>query len=467
MQDSPRILIKWPSRQRADRFFVTLAEWLRLLSKTSPVHFLFSFDREDIMSSQEIQTKLAMTFRGLEDRGVTFTACIGPKERTKVQAINADINEYRRPWDMLMLASDDMVPKVENFDLELIAVLPGKSPVGQDYLINAWDGWRRDALCTFTVMTRLYYDRFSYIYHPAYESLWCDNEQTDVARSLCRVIDIPAPRCLVEHQHPANNKAVFQWDDLYRQEGSNAQFAKDKATYEKRRASGAFDAPMVKGIDPFAAPPSTTPLLTIMIPTIVERESQFKRLLGELQRQCLLLHDPTLVEVLFHSDAGELLVGDKRQKLLLLAKGDYVCSIDDDDLVEPTYVADIVRTILTASTPPDCVVFEGRLTVDGRMGGRFDFDIGHQAYKTVGDLYQRTPNHLCPIRRELALKVGYLENKSFGEDSDYARRIYPMLNNQAVILNAAGAKKVLYHYRFSPSGTRTQRASDKARTKVT
>jgi hypothetical protein len=413
------------------------------------------------MAQTGVLEKLALTMR--EKPEYSYSTVIGPKTRTKVEALNADINEYRQPWDLLLVVSDDMVPKVANVDLEIMKPLPGGSPVATDYAICLWDGWRRDKLCTLPIMTRLYYERFGYVYHPSYESLWCDNEQTDVARVLDRMLDIPAPTCLVEHQHPVNCKQ-FAWDDLYRAEGSNTLFAKDKANYEKRRASGALNAPMICGVDPFAPKPSLVPVLSIMIPTIVEREATFKALLAELQRQCLLLADSTIVEVLYDQDSGQQLIGAKRQKLLDASKGEYVCSVDDDDLVEPTYIRDLLSTILRANPPrPDCVVFEGRLTVDGRFGGRFDFDINNKTYKTVGDLYLRTPNHLCPIRRDIAVTIGYKETKNFGEDSDYAQRVYPHLSSQAVVMNAAGEKKVLYHYRFSPSGTRTQRACDKAR----
>jgi hypothetical protein len=461
MDDSPSILVKWPSRSRPERFFTTLDLWCRLLSGSCPVYFLFSFDREDVMAKPEVQQKLALTMRNFEAKGIKYSAVIGPKVRTKVQACNADVNEHRSPWDLLILSSDDMVPKVQDFDLEIMKVLPGKSPVAADYAICIWDGWRKDRLCTLPVMTRLYYERFGYVYHPSYESLWCDNEQTEVARVLGRMLDIPAPTCLVEHQHPVNNRQ-FPWDELYRAEGSNTLFAKDKANFEKRRAAGAFNSPMIAGTDPFAPLPSVTPVLTIMVPTLVEREGLFKALMMELQRQCLLLSDPTWVEVIWQQDSGEITIGAKRQKLLETARGEYVCSVDDDDLVEPSYIRDLLSTIIRANPPVDCVVFEGRLTCDGRFGGRFDFDLCHKTYKNVGDLFLRTPNHLCPIRREIALAVGYKE-KNFGEDSDYAQRIFPKLSTQAVVKNAAGEKKVLYHYRYSPSGTRTQRACDKAK----
>ena len=47
-------------------------------------------------------------------------------------------------------------------------------------------------------------------------------------------------------------------------------------------------------------------------------------------------------------------------------------------------------------------------------------------------LYQRTPNHLNPIRRELALAVGF-RDQSVAEDACFAVQVFPMLEREAFI----------------------------------
>lgn len=181
-----------------------------------------------------------------------------------------------------------------------------------------------------------------------------------------------------------------------------------------------------------------------------------RELLDTLHRQIFALANPWQVEIHIARDSGELPVGAKRQSLLRQARGDFVCFIDDDDLVAATYIADILAAI-GRQPGADCVVFAGRLEVDGRFAGPFDYSICHQRYYQLGNRYFRTPNHLCPVRRELAMQVGF-KAVNCGEDTDYARRLYPLLKTQAEIAapDGSGEKKTLYHYRFSPAGTATQ-----------
>jgi hypothetical protein len=52
-----------------------------------------------------------------------------------------------------------------------------------------------------SIMGRTYYERFGYVYHPAYTSLWCDNEAQDVAMQLgCYKY---VPKQIFTHKHPA------------------------------------------------------------------------------------------------------------------------------------------------------------------------------------------------------------------------------------------------------------------------
>ena len=455
------LLIKWPSRQRPERFFATLAQWLKVLSGKHSVHFLFSFDAGDVMASQENARRLQSIFPTVSAPWLSYQAIIGPAVRTKVQAINADVDVRGVPaWDLLILASDDMWPRKQDID-DTLACACGDC---DDTALWVHDGYRRDGLCTIPVMTRSYYDRFGYIYHPAYTSLWCDNEWSDIARSHEKLAGPLGSEQdpWIEHQHPCNDRQKFNWDDLYRAEMSNSLFQADKLVYEQRKAGGAFAAPLAA---PKPLPMRSCPVLTVMIPTIVEREADFRRLLNELNRQIMLLPDPTLVQVIWKQDNCEMLVGDKRQQLLLQARGDYVCAIDDDDLIEPTYLRSILSAILDeerVGRSPDCVVFRGEMTLDGRYNATFDFDLGHKAYRNIGDLCQRTPNHLCPIKRSIAMPIGFV-SKQCSEDTDFAQRVYPKLRTQVIVRDRDGHKKLLYHYRYSRSGTRTQREEDKAR----
>lgn len=420
-----------------------LTRWAQVLSKGSgdnPVEFVFSFDAEDVMASREVSQRIGAILKGI----ATFSVCIGPKTRTKVQAINADIP--RSEWDLLLVTSDDMWPLC-NAPQDTLTCAAATAP-DDDRAFLFYDGYRKDGLATIPVMTRKYYDRFNYIYHPSYQSVWCDNEWTDVANALGRLVVVDRSIRILEHRHPTNDRSQYSWDDLYRRNEAKALYDIDRNNYEARR----FVSKPPMG---FTIPTAnrSTPLLTVCIATLSERAASFEKLRVELHRQILLLDDPTKVEVLWDCDDGQQRIGAKRQKLLLASTGKFVCFHDDDDEPAPVYIPRLVSAI-DAHPNVDAICFKGVFTYNGTPAGDFDFDLVHQTYKNIGDDFLRTPNHLCPIRRELALRVGFDRTKTKGEDSDYALRIFPLLRSQVKI------DEVLYHYKFSTSLSRTQRPQD-------
>ena len=50
------------------------------------------------------------------------------------------------------------------------------------------DGNQGNRLNTLCILGKKYYERFNYIYHPDYTSLWADNEFMDVANLLNKQI---------------------------------------------------------------------------------------------------------------------------------------------------------------------------------------------------------------------------------------------------------------------------------------
>jgi len=81
-----------------------------------------------------------------------------------------------------------------------------------------------------TVMGKKYYDRFNYLYYPGYESVYCDNEQTDVAIKLNKLVNIN--NRIISHEWHAVN------DTLRIQTENKEVRAKDKLLYDTRKAQG-------------------------------------------------------------------------------------------------------------------------------------------------------------------------------------------------------------------------------------
>ena len=103
--------------------------------------------------------------------------------------------------------------------------------------------------------------------------------------------------------------------------------------------------------------------LSILICHVPERAEKLERLMDVLRPQ---LNDG--VEVLIETDAREMTIGAKRNLLLEKAKGQYVCFVDDDDLVPPYYVAKILEAI---SKHPDCIGIRGHYIWGERVPALF------------------------------------------------------------------------------------------------
>jgi len=169
--------------------------------------------------------------------------------------------------------------------------------------------------------------------------------------------------------------------------------------------------------------------LSILICTIYSRWASFEALARFIYEQ---IPDKSIAEICFMRDHGgprTMSIGRKRQLLLENSTGDYVCFVDDDDLVASSYV----KLILEAIKPkPCCVGFQGLLVRQGYPDTMFVHSLQCGRWYEENEVYFRTPNHLNPVKRELALKVGFID-ASHGEDKRYSDRLYPLLKNEVMI----------------------------------
>jgi GT2 family glycosyltransferase len=184
--------------------------------------------------------------------------------------------------------------------------------------------------------------------------------------------------------------------------------------------------------------------LSILIPTTYGRKEMLRELMRHVEHQIKSLSVEDSVEILIDEDGGEASVGSKRQRLLELAKGEMVVHIDSDDWVSDDYIESI---LLAIESKPDVIGFEGYMTHDGER--RENFKISKDLlYITIKDgygknEYLRFNNHLSPIKRDIALKIGFKDMK-FAEDYDYALR----LKESGLIKTEVYIPKDLYHYRY-------------------
>jgi len=208
------ILIKFPTRGRPEKFKATLEKHINLASKKHNIRYIFTFDDDDeTMNTDEMKTYL-------NNLPVSNKFYFGNSE-DKIEAINANMDD--EDFDILILASDDMIPLLKDYD-DIIAEKFTHSQFGLDCTLHFTSARWSDHLNIQPILGKLYYDRFGYIYHPAYKSISCDNEYTDVSRILRRDIFVPLElfshnylsqcngdeTCIKNHEFNHHDGAVFQ-----------------------------------------------------------------------------------------------------------------------------------------------------------------------------------------------------------------------------------------------------------------
>jgi glycosyltransferase involved in cell wall biosynthesis len=151
------------------------------------------------------------------------------------------------------------------------------------------------------------------------------------------------------------------------------------------------------------------------------------------------------VQILSLCDTKEISVGEKRNILLNKSCGRYVCFIDDDDLIAPDYVIKLMNAI---NSNADVITFCGEY-IQNTITTPFSISIVHRGNYNHPNIFYRLPNHLCPVKREIALNCMFTD-KNFGEDSDYAERINKHIKNEFHIQDK------LYFYMYNESTSQTK-----------
>ena len=159
---------------------------------------------------------------------------------------------------------------------------------------------------------------------------------------------------------------------------------------------------------------------SILILTLESRKESFQKIYDKLVAQIEQNHLADKIEILVSCDKGEKSVGKKRNELLMASQGEYICYIDDDDDIHNRYIPMIYDKLVKEQ--PDCVSLEGVITVDGKNPKKFTHSIQYDSYFEKDDIYYRPPNHLNPIRREIAVQFKFPDN-FYGEDTDWAMQI--------------------------------------------
>ena len=213
------ILVKFPTRGRPERFINALDTYIDLAVQKDKISFLISMDEDDTTATPEFIKKV-------QSKHPNIQVCVGAS-KGKIYAINRDM-EKAPPYNILLLASDDMIPQFQAYDDTIRNTMAVHFP-DTDGVLWFNDGIQGGKINTLCILGKKYYDRFGYIYYPEYKSFYCDNEFTDTANRLNKQVYFDV--ILIRHNHCILDLTLN--DDTY---VKNSVFGEtDKQLYETRK----------------------------------------------------------------------------------------------------------------------------------------------------------------------------------------------------------------------------------------
>jgi hypothetical protein len=132
-------------------------------------------------------------------------------------------------------------------------------------------------------------------------------------------------------------------------------------------------------------------------------------------------------------------VGEKRNRLLYGASGNYCCFIDDDDKITDDYL----KVIEDSELKYDCIALNGIMYSDGKYLAPFYHSLKYTSWDSDKTSYYRNPNHLNPMKTSIAKQIGFT-NKNHGEDKDFSQKLL----NSGLLKTEYMHDKVQYLYFF-------------------
>lgn len=189
-----KILMQFPTYGRAEKFIKVLNKYVETCSSHNSIFFNINCDASDLSMTNQHTYKEIESILNKKDnvRGKVHY----DYDTTKISAINDHIDE--RDFDIVICASDDMVPKVYSWDQEIANAMKEHFPA-LDGCVHFNDGNTNGKLITLSILGRELYKHFGYIYHPDYKSLYCDDEFTQEVTRLNKVAYID--KIIISHEH--------------------------------------------------------------------------------------------------------------------------------------------------------------------------------------------------------------------------------------------------------------------------
>lgn len=201
------ILFNFASRSRPAKFNALVNQIYEYC--TEPFTILAKVDFDDIK---------------LKDYDLSRVHAVKSLSNSKVHAINRDIP--KEGWDILIDISDDFRFTRPGFDNII------REHCGPNDVLHFPEPFAQDRIIIMAVMGFDYYNKYGYIFNPAYKSLFCDDELTAVAKKVGAYKFINED--IFRHEHPAAGYGKPDRQTMI----TEAFWHQDKRTFEKRKEKG-------------------------------------------------------------------------------------------------------------------------------------------------------------------------------------------------------------------------------------
>lgn len=187
----------------------------------------------------------------------------------------------------------------------------------------------------------------------------------------------------------------------------------------------------------------TPPTWSILIPTLGERRVLFQRLTSVLLPQTDKYRGR--VKVVGWYNNGTPSLPAIRQSMVYRSIADYVSFVDDDDLVAPYYVDEVMSAL---ETRPDYVGFQVQCYSDYRPTLVAYHSLEYGDWLNQSDRYLRDISHINPMRTSIARQADFRRTRPGApEDRSWVNQIRRtgLLKSEVVI------PRIMYHYLYSTS----------------
>ncbi len=384
----PLLLIKISTHECPDTFFATLDAYERNVSSQTQCHFLVTCDKNDSTMNNGPIIKKLNSYSNVRYEFVD--------NKTPVELSNSGLTSEQ--FDLLLLAADDKEPCTYQFDKIIVEQYQKRFPTFDGILVCKGGIRTPDADGIFAI-GRSYYDRFGFVFNPAYEEFCASQELISVAKILKKFELLP--------------EILFCTKPLVKKNAHEQLKKRDHETFMIRRTR-LFD------FQEEDLRNAVSKDWSILICTMYERQASFNRLYTKLMNQIKALGLEDRVEILYYLDnRGEHSIGTKRNWLLSHSDGFYINFIDDDDDVSDDYIKVIYNALLQN---PDSVSLKGLIAFSQQDIRLFIHSIQYTSWFEKNRIYYRPPNHLNTIKRYIGVQFSF-PDISNGEDHDWSMQI--------------------------------------------